>query len=238
MFGLRRFAAFCAILAALMVWCPVAHAYEVAPMRVFLSPEQGRNTATITINNIRDEELPVEILVKRRLIAEDGTQSFEPAEDDFLVFPPQVSIPAQRSQAVRLQFIGVPPTDIARAYVIEVAEVPVAKAGFSGVQFAYNFGVAVYVEPPKAAVKLNVVSAELSEEGLKLRVENAGNAYAVLSQFVLNIDVDGRTIRLTPEKVAEYISQPLMAPLTVREFVLPVPELPQAGTVRAEFRRP
>ena len=236
--AMRRLLALFAALTAMNFFSPPAHAYEVAPMRVFLVPEQGKTTSTITINNVREEELLVEILVKRRIIDEDGSQSFQIAEEDFVVFPPQMSIPAQSSQAVRIQFIGQPPTDLARSYVVEVAEVPVPKDGFSGVQFAYNFGVAVYVEPANSTVRLTILDKELTEDGLKLQVENSGNKYAVISQLALNIEHDGETLRLTPNDLAERINQPLMEPLSTREFVLALPEVPQASDLKVEFRRP
>jgi len=216
---------------------PSAYAYEVAPMRVALVPAEGRTNSTITVNNIRDAELPVEIFVKRRVIAEDGTQSFEPAEDDFIVFPPQVAIPAGQSQAFRFEYIGPPPTDAALGYVIEVAEVPVVPPGFSGVQFAYNFGVAVYIEPPRAFVKL-ATEARIENGQLLLDVTNSGSKYALLSNMELVLVVDGNRQVYDPAMLAELIQNGLVAPGGRISFAMMLEGVPASGSVQAEFRQP
>ena len=130
-----------------------ARAYEVTPMRVFLQPDRGQSSATITINNIREEPLPVEIQVLRRVVAANGEQVFEPAEEEFIIFPPQVQIAAGQTQAIRIQYVG-ELGDVAEAFVVQVTEVPVNKLEGTGIQFTYNFGVAVYVQPPQARPRL------------------------------------------------------------------------------------
>jgi P pilus assembly chaperone PapD len=216
---------------------PPANAYEVVPMRVTLVPAEGRASSTITVNNSRDTELPVEIIVKRRIIAEDGSQSFVPAEDDFIVFPPQVAIPPRASQAFRFEYIGAPLTDAAVGYVIEVAEVPVVPPGFSGVQFAYNFGVAVYVEPPRATVRL-VTQARIEGGQLVLDVANIGSKYALLTDMELLLQGEGTRLTFGPAELADKIKNPLIAPGGRSSHVLPLPGLPASGPVQAELRKP
>lgn len=93
---------------AVIATAGLAIAYEVEPMRIILDLGSGRTSTVITINNTRDSDLPVEIVMKRRIVHPDGTQEFLPAEDDFSVFPPQALVPAGQSQAVRISYIGDP----------------------------------------------------------------------------------------------------------------------------------
>ena len=72
----------------------VAHAYEVSPMRIFLQPSRGQSSATIAVNNICTDSLPIEVKVLRRLVNPDGSQTFQPADDKFVIFPPQAQIAA------------------------------------------------------------------------------------------------------------------------------------------------
>lgn len=224
------------IVAAMLV--STAFAYEVGPLRIFLTPSNGRSQATITINNTRDVPLPVEILVLKRIVEPDGSESFVPAEEDFIVFPPQAEVPANRSQAVRIQYAGPPVEADSMAYVIKVSEVPVSPPGFSGVRFTYDFGVAVYVEPPRATAKLQVAEAVRDGDTLKLEVRNDGNKYTLLQDYRLILNAGAEPLELTAGSLAERVENPLLPPGMTRIFEIAVPELQGDGPVVAEIRDP
>ncbi|MFO6448608.1 molecular chaperone [Erythrobacter sp. NE805] len=211
-----------AIAAALaLVVAGAVQAYEVTPMRVFLQPGGGQNSATITINNIRTEPLPVEIQVFRRVVKADGEQVFEPADDEFITFPPQVQIPAGQSQAIRIQYVG-ELGETSQAFVVQVTEVPVNKLEGTGIQFTYNFGVAVYVQPPRARARLAVSEAAAADGVLRFKVANSGNDYGFLTGQVLEYNVGGTRVTLTPDDVATLVANPIVPPGATREFALPL----------------
>lgn len=209
-----------------------ARAYEVTPMRVFLQPDRGQNSATITINNIREEPLPVEIQVFRRVVAADGEQVFEPAEEEFITFPPQVQIPAGQSQAIRIQYVGAL-GEVAEAFVVQVTEVPVNKLEGTGIQFTYNFGVAVYVQPPRARARLAVSEASAADGTLRFKVANSGNDYGFLTGQVLEYRVGAARVQLTPDDVASVVSNPIVPPGATREFAIPLDKSLGAGPAAA-----
>ena len=225
-----------AVIAALAL-TGAAQAYEVTPMRVFLQPDRGQNSATITINNIREEPLPVEILVLRRTVKPDGEQVFEPADEEFITFPPQVQIPAGQSQAIRIQFVGAL-EDVAEAYVVQVTEVPVNKLEGTGIQFTYNFGVAVYVQPPRAKAKLAVSDVTAADGALRFKVANSGNDYGFLTGQVLEYKVGTTRVQLTPDEVASLVSNPIVPPGATREFALPLDASLVAGPAAAAASGP
>ena len=204
------------------------HAYEVTPMRVFLQPDRGQNSATITINNIREDALPVEIQVFRRVVAANGEQVFEPADEEFITFPPQVQIPAGQSQAIRIQYVG-DLGEVAEAFVVQVTEVPVNKLEGTGIQFTYNFGVAVYVQPPRARARLAVSEAGAADGTLRFKVANSGNDYGFLTGQVLEYRVGSARVTLTPDDVAAVVSNPIVPPGATREFALPLDASLAAG---------
>lgn len=211
-----------------LVLAGAVQAYEVTPMRVFLQPDRGQNSATITINNIRKEALPVEIQVFRRVVKPDGEQVFEPAEEEFITFPPQVQIPAGQSQAIRIQYVG-DLGETAQAFVVQVTEVPVNKLEGTGIQFTYNFGVAVYVQPPRARARLAVSEASAADGTLRFKVANSGNDYGFLTGQVLEYYVGGTRVTLTPDDVSSLVSNPIVPPGATREFVLPLDKSLAAG---------
>ena len=227
-----------AVLAAMVAMFAgaIAFAYEVSPMRVFLVPGEGRTQATITVNNTRERALPIEMRVLRRHVAEDGTQTFTPADDDFIVFPPQIQIAEGTSQAIRFQYVGSPDISVGQAYVVQVTEVAVSPPGFSGINVTYNFGVAVYVEPPRAVERLTVVSAQVEGGLLRFQVRNDGTRWALLNDNALAIEAGGQRVELGRELYSERIDNPLIPPNVTRTFVMPIPELPVTGAATIRLR--
>lgn len=221
-----------AALAALLL-PNAAHAYEVSPLRIFLSPSQGRLSSTISVNNTRDEELLFEVKTFRRKVARDGSQTLEPVDSDFTAFPLQGRVAPKRSQAVRIQYRGAPVTSVSDSYVIQIAEVPVIKSGFSGVRFAYNFGVAVYVDPPRAEPRLQVQQPASLPNELRFSLVNSGNAYGFTTGRALRYrTADGATKTIEPDELAKLIDKPIVPPNSTRDFVVPLQGL-SAGSVQS-----
>src|SRR6185437_8563795 len=54
----------------------------------------------------------------------DGTITETPADDDFLIFPPQGVLLANARQVIRVQWVG-PPLDSSRAYYVSINQLPV-----------------------------------------------------------------------------------------------------------------
>lgn len=223
-------------LTALTFMSTGATAHEVSPMRVILVPAEGGASSTLTINNTRDDPLLVEMKAFLRVTEPDGEERLEPADDAFIIFPPQVQMPPRTSQAIRIQYVGPPVTNHALSYVVQVAEVPVETPGFSGVRFTYNFGVAVYVEPSRAVEKLSVVSTERSADGLRLVVRNSGSRFGLLHLNRLILTIDDERMELSGDDLAERIDNPLLPPGMDRIFDIRMPDLTKTGDVSAEVR--
>lgn len=224
-----------AALAAVLLGGP-AYAYEVTPMRIFLQPDRGQTSTTITINNVRDAALPVEIQVFRRLVAPDGEQTFEPADEDFIVFPPQVQIEAGQSQAIRIQFAGNIGA-VSEAYVVQVTEVPVNRLEGTGIQFTYNFGVAVYLQPARARARLVVNNPVIADGMVQFEVVNSGNDYGFLNGQALEYRVAGERVVLSPDDLGAAVSNPIVPPNSARQFALPLGDVAAAGPVEVRLLR-
>ncbi len=203
-----------------------ALAYEVEPMRLILDINTGRTTAVINIRNTRDQNLPIELVMKRRIVNPDGSQTFEPAEEDFSIFPPLALVGAGQSQAVRITYIGDPGIQDSQAYVAEVQEVPVTEDGFTGVVFAYNFGVAVYLRADQAHADVAVTDVQRTETGVMFQVTNGGTDFAMLGELDVRIEAGEQSVRLSPAQVAEIIENPIIPPHATRNFELAISDLP------------
>ena len=215
-----------AVLALLVTSTFVALAYEVEPMRIVLDIGSGRTSSILNVRNTRDRDLPIEIVMKRRVVHPDGSQEFVPADEDFSIFPPLALIEPGNSQAVRITYIGDPTIEDSQAFVAEVQEVPVSQDGFTGVVFAYNFGVAVYVRADQAQASVSVGEVRRTETGIEFDVTNGGSDFAMLGDLGVRIQAGDQIVNLTAAQVAEVIENPIIPPHASRVFQLGIHDLP------------
>jgi fimbrial chaperone protein len=203
-----------------------AVAHEVTPMRVELVPQAGSRTALVSVRNTRENDLPFEVVALRRLTAPDGTETLEPADEDFLIFPPQGLVKSGASQSVRFEYVGDQNLAESRSYVLDVREVPVTPPGFSGILTVYNFGVAVYVKPPGAFADLEVSGISREGDLITFDIRTRGNDFVVLSRHELEIRFGAETIRMTGSEFAGRVSNPVVPPNSVRHFQMRADGLP------------
>lgn len=219
-----------AALAALSATVGVASAMRVTPMVYTLEPSGPRSSQTVTVDNTTGRPLAIETSVVRRTIAEDGTETREPADDDFLVFPPQAVIEPNQSQALRVRYIGDPQLTSSVSYIVFVKQVPVSfEKDFqgAGVSFAFNFGTAADVIPVGAAPDLQLESAERLPDGRwRLRIVNNGPAVTRVSDWRWRLQLaSGREIPLEDEALREQLAGPMVMPNGgARVFTLKLPE--------------
>lgn len=232
----KAFGLLAVLAAALWLMSAVAaYALDVQPLRVTLQPGQGQTSGTVAINNSGEKDLPFEITVERRIIDESGQQTFEPAEDDFVVFPQQGLIKAGGTQAVRFQYLGEVDLAETQGYVLRISEVPVRDPDFSGIQFAYSFGAAVYIKPQDAASRIEVRSFEREGNTIRAVLENVGNDYSLLTAKQLKLTIGGQTQSFARDELAKIIPNPLVAPGARRNLEMVIENLPEGAVDSIRF---
>ncbi|MGB5865220.1 MAG: fimbria/pilus periplasmic chaperone, partial [Sulfitobacter sp.] len=85
---------------------PAAHAQRVEPMRFELEPSGNGTQTTLQVTNTRSFPITIEAVPSVLTIDENGDETLTPADDDFLIFPPQVVIAAGKTQSIRVRYIG------------------------------------------------------------------------------------------------------------------------------------
>lgn len=213
-----------------------AYAHEVQPIRNFVNVGEGQRDGVINIRNTRNSDLPIEMAVFRRVVEEDGTQTMVPADDDFLIFPPQMVIPQGASQGVRFQYLGDPTLTQSVAYVIEAQEVPVVPEGFSGIITVYNVGSAVYIQPARPRAELAISNISRDGDIVRFEVRNIGNDYSFLTLNAMELNFGGERFTLEAETVNEIIANPIVPPNSLRRFEMDVSRFPN-GTPEIRFGR-
>ncbi|WP_338243147.1 fimbrial biogenesis chaperone [Aurantiacibacter hainanensis] len=223
----------------------VAQAARVTPM-VLVLDETGRGaTGRIEVANTGDEPVPFEVLMFRGEITEEGELSLEPADEDFLVFPPQVVIEPLRQQIFRIQYIGEDPLETSEIFYASIREVPVARERTGvNLQIVSTFNVLINVvpegaEPEPSHTVLGVEDRE-GQPGIIVRVANTGSRFIAAGR--LNWSIEGRTgtgntyeRQYRSAEIGSVIGYGVVPAGGARRFFIPTPELLEAETLRVEI---
>lgn len=192
-------------------WLSLADAYSVQPMVYAMTPSGAGATARVTVTNSKEGQLNVEIEPYSVVADDAGKRTFTPANDDFLIFPPQASIAGDKSQLFQVRYVGSPTMDKGRAYVLRVRQTntsplttadPTAKAQ-AQLLMSVNFNTVAIVQPRELTPDL-VVERDLAPDAkgvLRARIANRGNGVANLTQFTWSLDRDGKQEPLALDQV-------------------------------------
>lgn len=211
--------------AALFFWGaapPEAQAFELSPISHHLESSGGAVSGRMTLRNPRSAPLPIETRVVKRHVAENGENSFTPADADFLVFPPQAIVPARGAQAIQFQYVGPSVQDSSAAYVVYVTEVPVAQGPGITVQTVFELGAAVYIHPRGATGDLRLEGVRpLGDGSVEVSVRNQGARLMVLGSRGLD-EVPGASAALAPYGAAQArdFGSPILPAHALRRFIV------------------
>lgn len=146
---------------------PAAWAMRVSPMVSELTTSGAGSTARIEVGNVGSATLPFETLITRLDIDADGNLIETPADDKFLVFPPQGLVAVNGRQVVRVQWVGDHDIPASEAYYLWVKQLPVetdpnappSTGGSVAVSVLYTMKALIVVAPPNAQPNVEVISA-------------------------------------------------------------------------------
>ena len=186
----------------------VAWAMRVSPMVSELTTSGAGSTARIEVGNIGNAPLPFETVLTRMELDQDGNMTEVPADEEFLVFPPQGIVSVGGRQVVRVQWIGAPDIPTSQAFYLWVRQLPVDisteptdSGGTASVQVLYTMKALIVVAPEGAQPDVRVASATAVEleapveqvvaegqeakapmtHGVSVTITNQGRRYALLS---------------------------------------------------------
>ena len=143
-----------------------ADAMRVSPMVSELTTTGAGSSARIEVGNIGSAAMPFETLITQIDVGPDGEMVEKPADESFLIFPPQGIVPVSGRQVVRVQWVGEPRIETSRAYYLWVRQLPVELepkgegGGSLQVSVLYTMKALIVVAPPGAEPKVEVVSVK------------------------------------------------------------------------------
>ena len=215
--------------AAITALMGAAQAQSVQPMRFDLRPSGAESETTMKVENNRNYPITVEIVAESITLDEAGREVLAPAEDDFLLFPPQAIIEPGVTQSVRVRYIGAPNIKTSESYRVTVKQIPVDLSGEqrSGVALAFNFATLAGVIPVGAKPDVAVRAVERGEDGQGVFVlANEGDAYARAFGYDWTLKAGDAEHVLTSEDLTAMIDgvSGLIPPRGERRFTLALPD--------------
>ena len=232
--------------ALLLALTPMAvEAARVSPMIVEVQPLGRGSIARIVLTNDGQAEYPVEVQMFSGEISEKGELALTPADEDFLLFPAQIVVPAQSQQVFRVQYIGDPDIATSKIYYMQIRQIPVdLNPGESQLQVVVNFNVLINVIPDDVRAEpvfetVRPVSKD-GVDGIEVRLVNQGNRYFTAGTSPWKIGataVDGSPVEidLPPQDVARLIGVGVVAPGRARVFFIPTEKPLEEGTIKVSM---
>ena len=201
-----------------LLWCFVlpVWGYQVQPMIVEMPSSGKKSMVTYRLQNPADVSLPVEVEVYKRTFDNNLQEVLVPAEQDFVVMPPQIEVPAKGFQAFRAKYLGKPNLTETQSYRIVFKQLPLSDEkdkAKAGVKMMFNFATLVFVSPN--GVKAQQQSQLLCEtlDQCKLTISNVGKKVLDLAHFDYALDFDGAE--------AKTLNWTQFQPITKGRFIMP-----------------
>lgn len=239
-------------------------AMRVSPMVLEMEANGSAAVARIEVQNVNQGNLAFETRIYRMTFDENGEVVETPADDKFLVFPPQGVLPAGGRQVVRLQWVGAPDLAASESYYVSVDQLPVAleptatEQVSAQLQVVYHMRALAVVAPPGATPHVEVASvvpiqyqapADSADAappppgpGLAVTLRNSGRRHAMMSALGWRIegtDLQGQPLRIdiTPEELNRAVGTGYVPALGERTFRFPVVDGFGAAPIKLTFIR-
>lgn len=224
--------------------------FELKPILTEFSPSGSAATQSFVINSTGDKPVAVQLGMATREISLDGTETNVDADDQFLIYPPQLVIPPGEQQAVRITWLGDPNPAKELAFRIIAEQVPVdlttvtvrSKEGNTAlIKVLFRYRGSVYIRPEGVAPKLIVenANAQKSKTGadqLVINVANQGTAHQFLQILKVTVKAgSGQSVTLAGVKQLEGVLGENILADSKRQFILPWPKELPVGPVTATF---
>jgi len=161
-----------------------AQAQRVSPMVFELEPFGSDSSTSLRIENTKQSPLTIEISASQLNTNLHGKETLTPADDDFLIFPPQAIIQPGKTQMIRVKYIGEAALEQSQAYRIAVKQLPIDLKGdgTTNIGIAFHFFTLLNVTPEKTKPSLNIEKiSPVDDQNWELTIVNSGDRFARLS---------------------------------------------------------
>jgi fimbrial chaperone protein len=217
---------------SLLIPIPAAQAFKLLPIRMEFEPTGRGANQSFRLENDSSNSVPVQISMLTRQMDLDGKETNTPAEDEFLVYPPQVLLKPNQVQTVRVKWLGTRKPEKELAYRILAEQLPVnlekEKPTGNRINLLVRYLGSVYIVPkgakPDVVLESSVAKTDVAgKRQIELIFDNRGTAHSILRDLRLKIQAGDKTVELGPEALSNVAGENLLAGQK-RRFSIPWPE--------------
>lgn len=225
-------------------------AFQLTPAIMEFSPSGGGSTQSFTIKSTGDEPVAIQVDMVKREVSLDGTEINPDANEDFIVYPPQLVIPPGETQTIRVTWVGDPQPSKELAYRIITEQMPInlstvtsvdAQTGATvNVTVTLRYLASVYIRPQNTSAKVVLESVahgkgKNNNDQLVINLENQGTMRQLLEGTKITLTSNqGQTVTLSGEQLKGIEGENILAG-NKRQFIIPwLQELP-VGEVTGTF---
>ncbi|HMK67118.1 MAG TPA: fimbria/pilus periplasmic chaperone [Stellaceae bacterium] len=230
------------LLAAALATGP-AEALRFTPFVVSLAPSGPGANQVFQVENETETSAAIQISLVHRDMGVDGKETLKEAEDDFIVFPPQLVLLPHEARALRLQWAGDPKPAAELPYRIIVEQLPVridtGDAKGTQLSLVVRYEGAVYITPEGAKPDIVVERVEHAtgpdgKPRLAVDLYNKGTAHAILQNASLTVTPasGGSSITLKADQLGGLADQNVLGGHR-RHFLVAWPQGLAVGPLRA-----
>lgn len=175
---------------------PLANALQMEPLSLVLKPAGAGANQVFRIINESNKPIAVQFNMTTR--KQSGNKEVRvPADDKFMIYPPQTIIPAKAAQKVRIQWLGDSQMQDEQAYRLIAEQVHVSlEKDQTGVNMLMKLEGALYVQPSKTRSNVKVTGFAPQGDKLGITIANTGNRHQLLNKATLNLKYGNQLITL------------------------------------------
>ncbi len=178
-----------------LIALPLFAAFNFSPMSQSIDLGEQRRGAQFLIENDGASNIAVELSVRERRMAEDGTETLGETTD-ITVFPPQIIIPPGDKRTVRVSYTLKDIPEREKNYRLIAEQLPLkvdAKSkAQAGIKMLMKYVAALYATPPNTRADIKLISHKRVGEELLLELENQGGRHRLVTNPVLRYVKEGK----------------------------------------------
>lgn len=215
-----------------------ANALQMNPLSLVLKPSGGGAKQSFRVSNESNQPIAVQFSVTTRQQL-NNKEIRKPADNDFMIYPPQTIIPANSTQKVRIEWLGSPKLSAEKTYrlIAEQVYVSLDNKNQTGVKMLMTLIGALYVQPNGTKSNLQVTKIQPQGNKLAVTIRNTGNRHRLMRFATLVLNNGSKTISVKGKPLEGIEGNNVLGGAT-KQFFIPLPSGFTAGNWRASIKVP
>ncbi|GEA60846.1 fimbria/pilus periplasmic chaperone [Vibrio comitans] len=192
-----------------MLLSSMCMAYQVNPMFQLMEVVGSQSQSSYQISNDSPTAVLLEIRAYKVEFDADSQEALTPADEDFLILPPQMRIEAGGNQRFRIRYLGSNQINQTAVYrvIFEQIKTTEIETETSQVKFMFNFSTIAFVSPTECEP---ILKSSLKDDTLE--VMNTGNCV---------LDLNKARFELSNAYSKTHLKWPQFQAVDTSEYLLP-----------------